>query len=159
NQTSLDGEQVNLPITATDSTNHTLTYSALNLPTGLSINPTTGVITGTIASTAHTGSPYNSSVTATNGTNSATTAFTWTVNPVVTVSAVSNQTNAEGDDVSVQIDATDANGDPLTYSASNLPGGLSIDTSSGLISGTVAAGAQALSPYSVTVTATDGTFN
>ena len=60
----------------------------------------------------------------------------------------------EGDVVSVSVGASDADGgDVLTYSAVNLPPGLSIDAGSGLISGTlsyVAAGS-----YAVTVTVTD----
>ena len=49
-----------------------------------------------------------------------------------------DQTNAEGDVIiSLDAGATDADGDPLTYAATGLPDGLSIDTSSGLISGTL----------------------
>jgi hypothetical protein len=48
--------------------------------------------------------------------------------------------------------ATDADGDTLTYSATGLPVGLSIDRDSGLISGTL----DAAGSYSVTVTASDG---
>ena len=45
--------------------------------------------------------------------------------------------------------------DTLTYAATGLPGGLTIDPASGLISGTIAAGASMSGPYAVTVTATD----
>jgi hypothetical protein len=38
--------------------------------------------------------------------------------------------------VSLQITASDADGDPLTYSATNLPAGLSINAASGRITGT-----------------------
>ena len=44
----------------------------------------------------------------------------------------------------------------LDLRASGLPDGLSIDSSSGLISGTIANTASLTTPYSVTVTATDG---
>ncbi|MBN1236946.1 MAG: VCBS repeat-containing protein, partial [Gammaproteobacteria bacterium] len=50
---------------------------------------------------------------------------------------------------------SDPDGDTLTFSASGLPGGLSI-TAAGQISGTPAAGTAAQSPYAVTVQATDG---
>ena len=50
--------------------------------------------------------------------------------------------------------ATDALGTP-TFTATNLPTGLSI-SSSGKITGTIAAGAAAKGPYKVTITATDG---
>ena len=64
------------------------------------------------------------------------------------------QTNAEGNTVSLQIVASDVDLPPqtLTYSASNLPGGLSIDPVSGLISGNINYHAAVQSPYNVTVT-------
>ena len=43
---------------------------------------------------------------------------------------------------------------PLTYAASGLPAGLSIDPATGLISGTIALSAASGSPYAVTVTVT-----
>jgi hypothetical protein len=56
--------------------------------------------------------------------------------------------------VSLQITATDsASGQTLTYSATGLPAGLSISSSSGLISGTPTTATS----YSVTVTAKDTT--
>ncbi|PQJ15218.1 PKD domain-containing protein, partial [Aureicoccus marinus] len=56
------------------------------------------------------------------------------VPPIVTNPG--NQTNTEGDSVSLQIDATD-NGVSLTYEATNLPPTLTIDENSGLITGTI----------------------
>ncbi|WP_340077503.1 malectin domain-containing carbohydrate-binding protein [Leptobacterium sp. I13] len=49
------------------------------------------------------------------------------------------QTNTEEDVVSLQINADDGNGDTqiLTYAATNLPLGLSIDPDTGLVSGTI----------------------
>lgn len=67
-----------------------------------------------------------------------------------------DRTNSEGDPISLSAGATDADGDSLTYEASGLPGGLSIDPSTGLISGTIAAGAAAGSPYAVGVAVHDG---
>ncbi len=60
------------------------------------------------------------------------------------------------DSVNVQINASDADGDALTYSATNLPDGLDIDPFAGVISGTVADDAASTTPYPVTVTADDG---
>jgi putative Ig domain-containing protein len=67
------------------------------------------------------------------------------------------QQNFEGDVVNKAITATDAEGDPITYSAGALPPGLSINSATGVITGTVGVGASAASPYQVTVTATDTT--
>ncbi|MFP3542070.1 Ig-like domain-containing protein [Rhizobium sp. SIMBA_035] len=49
----------------------------------------------------------------------------------------------------------DVDGDVLTYSVTGLPAGLSIDPSTGLISGTLPNNASHTSPYIVVVTATD----
>lgn len=54
--------------------------------------------------------------------------------PVVTNPGT--QTNTTGDTVSLQVHARDLDRDALTYHATNLPNGLSIDRASGLISGT-----------------------
>ncbi|MFF3071922.1 putative Ig domain-containing protein [Kitasatospora sp. NPDC057904] len=72
----------------------------------------------------------------------------------VTVTNPGNQSTTTGSAASLQIRATDsASGQSLTYSASGLPTGLSIDASSGLISGT----ASTAGTYNVTVTAKDAT--
>jgi hypothetical protein len=67
-----------------------------------------------------------------------------------------NRTDTEGDAVSLSAGANDPDGDALTYAASGLPAGLSINTSTGLITGTIAAGAATSSPYNVSVTVREG---
>jgi hypothetical protein len=67
-----------------------------------------------------------------------------------------DRTSAEGDAVSVSAGATDPDGDALTYEASGLPPGVSIDAQTGAIAGTIAEGASAGSPYAVSVTVGDG---
>ncbi|MEU2307423.1 putative Ig domain-containing protein [Streptomyces misionensis] len=75
-QSTTTGSSVSLQIRASDSAGAALTYSASGLPTGLSINSSTGVISGT-ASTAGT---YQVTVTATDSTGATgSTSFTWTV--------------------------------------------------------------------------------
>ena len=50
-----------------------------------------------------------------------------------------DRTDAEGAPVSLDAGATDLDGDPLTYAATNLPAGpVSINTGTGLITGTIA---------------------
>ncbi|MGW4562335.1 putative Ig domain-containing protein [Streptomyces sp. NPDC004561] len=75
-QSTTTGGSVSLQIHASDSAGAALTYSASGLPTGLSVNSSTGLISGT-ASTAGT---YQVTVTATDSTGaSGATSFTWTV--------------------------------------------------------------------------------
>jgi acetylxylan esterase len=79
---------------------------------------------------------------------------TTTTGNQVTVANPGNQTSTAGTAASVQIHASDsASGQTLTYAASGLPAGLSINSSTGLISGTPSAAGTS----SVRVTATDGT--
>ena len=76
NQTGTVGTAVSLQVHATDSGGAALTYSATGLPTGLSINATSGLISGT-PSAAGT---FNTSVTAKDSTGaSGNAAFTWTI--------------------------------------------------------------------------------
>jgi sugar lactone lactonase YvrE len=257
NQANNEGDAISLSAAATDADGDPLTYEASALPSGLSVDTATGLISGTIAAGAASGSPYSVSVAVREGaTPDATDTFTWTVAsadnvpPVVdsvtidqttpktndtltaTVAAhddngnpltysyqwrkngvsltgqtnatldlsvagngdkadaisvqviasdgvaasaprtsgdvtivdsrpafnqdLGNRTSQEGDVISLSAAATDADGDPLTYEASGLPSGLSIDTATGLISGTIAAGAAAGSPYSVSVAVREG---
>ena len=74
--------------------------------------------------------------------------------PAVTQPA--DQSTVRGAVSSLQIQASDPDSNVLTYSASGLPTGLAINTSTGLISGTVST--TAVASYNVTVSATDGTL-
>ena len=69
----------------------------------------------------------------------------------VTVTNPGNQTSTVGTAASLRINATDTAGGTLSYTASGLPAGLSINASSGLISGTPTTAGTS----TVTVTATD----
>ena len=72
----------------------------------------------------------------------------------VTVTGPGNQSSTVGTAASVQVHASDsASGQTLGYSATGLPAGLSINASSGLVSGTPTAAGTS----NVTVKATDGT--
>jgi hypothetical protein len=79
NQSHAEGEAIGLQMVATDPDRDPLTFSATGLPTELSIDAATGRITGTIARGAAAGSPYSSVVTVTDGTDSVSTTFSWTV--------------------------------------------------------------------------------
>ena len=248
NRTNTVGDTVNLDADATDADADTLTYSATDLPAGVTIAPGTGVISGTLTAPAGT---HSVTVTVSDGTATATDTFTWTVAaantaPVVdtvtiaptspttgqTLTATVTSHDAEGstlttsyqwrrngtdivgqtgstlnlatagngdrgDAITVRVtvndgsltsnpltssavtvansapvfstnfqdrsdaigtspgldaDATDADGDALTYSATGLPAGMSIAPASGVISGTLTAPA---GPNSVTITVSD----
>ena len=73
-----------------------------------------------------------------------------------TVTQPADQTSAEGQVISLQVAASDLDNDALNYVATGLPAGLTIGASTGLIAGTIGAGAASGSPYHVTVTVSDG---
>ncbi len=66
-----------------------------------------------------------------------------------------NRSDAQGAVISLSAHATDPDDDPLEYSATGLPPGLSINASTGLISGTISGTAAAGSPYAVSVRVSD----
>jgi F5/8 type C domain/Beta-1,3-glucanase/Putative Ig domain len=154
-QTSTVGTAASLQVQASDSASgQTLTYSATGLPAGLSVNSSTGLISGT-PTTAGTSTVTVTAKDATGASGSAS--LSWTVKPAggntVTVTNPGSQTSTVGTAVSLQMQASDsASGQTLTYTASGLPAGLSIGPS-GLITGTPTTA----STSTATVTATDST--
>ena len=72
--------ELDVSVNFSDPEDEVLTFSMANGPGSLSIDPATGVISGTLASSDVAGSPYTVTVTATDGTYSVSDEFTWTVN-------------------------------------------------------------------------------
>ncbi len=136
-QNDQEGASISLGINATDADGDGLNYSATGLPDGLTINSSTGVISGTVA--AGSAGVYAVTTSVNDGTDSVSVSFSWTVTgppnqpPVITNPG--NQTHMVSDSINLVISATDADGDPLTYSASGLPSGVNINSSTGTITG------------------------
>ena len=88
-QTSVTGNAVDLAIQASDGDNDPLTYTASGLPAGLSINATTGHITGVPTTPGTT----QAVVTVTDGTQSVFAVFNWNVtgNALLTVAPMPQQ--------------------------------------------------------------------
>ena len=149
---------VAVQLAASDPDGDPLTYSATNLPAGLTVNPATGLIAGTLASTS--AGTYQVTATASDGSLATSQTFTWTVvthvNRAPSLSGPGNQTSAENAVVSLALSGSDPDGNPLTYSVTGLPPGLGVNASSGLISGTVSYASAAT--YPVTATVSDGTL-
>ena len=83
---SVEGAVISLGLVASDPDGDTLSYGATGLPSGLSLDPATGLISGTIALTAAAGGPYTVTATVSDGLLSAGATFTWTVTVLPTSS-------------------------------------------------------------------------
>lgn len=140
-------------------------YSGSGLPDGVSVNATTGDAEGAPTQAALAASPYeNAKITATNDSGSTdSNTFKWTVTPneaPVFSGPIPSQLFGEGQVVDIDLSGyfTDDTG-IAGFSGAGVDGsGLSI-TSAGRLTGTVATGAGASSPYAVTMTATDDIGN
>jgi len=147
-------------VTATDADSDPLTYSATGLPAGATFDTSTGAFSWTPGYT-QAGS-YLVTFSVTDGTDSDTESATITVTnvnraPVLTLST-STPVIAEGSTLTAPaftVTATDADGDPLTYSATGLPAGTTFDTSTGAFSWTPTY--NQASSYPVSFTVSDGT--
>jgi hypothetical protein len=171
-QSGGDGQAVSpLDVSAAfdDVDGDTLGYTATGLPTGLTIDPVTGIISGTPAADASQGGPnsdgvYEVTVTATDPDGELlTTTFTYTLtNPAPVVDTpIGAQMADDADVISIATDMSDPDGDTLSYTVSGLPTGLTIDPATGEITGTLPSDASQSGPagdgvYIITVTGDDG---
>ena len=151
-----EGDTVSFPIQASDPDGLPLAYSATGLPAGVTIDPVTGIIAGTIVQGDDTGTPYDVVVSVSNGSKATTLEFDWTITQD-SFAAPSDQTNVVGDQFSLAIIDDNKNGKTLTYSAIGLPDGLSIDPNTGIISGNPDSSDGDGVPWQVTIDVTDGT--
>jgi YD repeat-containing protein len=129
-------------------------FGATNLPTGISIDPMTGIISGTATTTG----TYTINLSAGNGAGTGTAVLSLAVNaagnqndvagvPVITSNLAATVTPGPW---TYSITATQ---NPTSYGAVDLPDGLSLNPSTGIISGTPVNGGN----YSVLVSANNAT--
>ncbi|MBI4597804.1 MAG: S8 family serine peptidase [Candidatus Omnitrophica bacterium] len=156
NKTIDEGQPFSMTLTASDPDGNSLTFIGTNLPTGSTLNPTTGLFSWTPA--------FN---------QSGTYGITFTVkdpgglldfesitivvknvnNRAPTLGTVSNKTVNEGQVLSFTLSASDPDQDPLTYTMSPTPQGASLNAATGLFSWTP--GFRQAGTYPVTFTAKD----
>ncbi|MDP9332286.1 MAG: putative Ig domain-containing protein, partial [Actinomycetota bacterium] len=139
------------PATMTTSGGTTpYTWSATGLPTGLSINASTGVIGGTPSATG-TWSSIVVTVTDARGLT-ATQTYSVTINPTPLITGPNSLPDSTQGVAYPSTPITASGGTaPLSWFASGLPAGMSINTSTGAIGGTPTASGT----FTVTVTVED----
>ncbi len=120
-------------------------YGASGLPEGLSINTSTGVISGTPT----TPGTYTVGLTAANSAGDGTAMLTINVQANPNAPAITSDLIASGQISTAFTYQVTASNSPTSYTAGNLPAGLTINTSTGLISGTPTAGGT----FNATITA------
>ena len=137
-----------------------LTFAAVGLPTGLSIDPATGIISGIplYSDAQSNGGQYSVTVSATGpgqGDSDSET-FNWSINATNRIVPIDDQASEAGQTVNFQPLMQDDLGDSFTFNVTGLPPGLTFDPSTGRIFGTVAPQSPGISTFVVTFQATGG---
>jgi len=120
-RSDLEGTPVSFSAGASDADLEPLVYEATGLPPGITIDASSGAISGTIAADAAGASPYDVAITVRDGAAvDATDTFTWTVThanraPLVDSAAIDQAAPRTNDTLTVTVQAHDPDGDPLDY--------------------------------------------
>jgi Domain of unknown function (DUF4082)/Bacterial Ig domain/Putative Ig domain len=119
---------------AITASNNPTRFNATGLPAGLSVNTTTGLISGTPTAAGMS----NVALSATNaaGTGSATLVLTINVAPPPAPPIITSALTASGTVGAAFSYTITASNNPTRFNTTGLPAGLSVNTTTGLISGT-----------------------
>jgi hypothetical protein len=115
------------------ATNSPTSYSATGLPAGLSVSTATGLISGTPTSAGTSTVTLGAINTGGTGNANLTLTIAAAGAPAPVITSATAASGTAGSAFSYQITATNT---PSSYSATGLPAGLSVNTATGLISGT-----------------------
>ena len=152
-----EGQTYSYDVEAIDPDGHALSYSLLSAPSGMTIDAASGLIVW-IPSAGQQGSHAISLQVDDGHGGIATQAYTLVVSPPpntapsITSSPLLSAT--EGQSYIYDVQATDVDGDTLTYRLLSAPSGMTINSGSGLISWSPSTGQQG--DYSVSVEVADG---
>ena len=126
NQSVDEGATLNLTLSASDPDGDALTYSASELPAGASL---TGADFSWTPNFAQAGT-YNVTFSVTDGSLNDSEALTITVNNIngpPVLAGFGNQSVNEGAALHLTLSATDMDGDAITYSATSIPAGATLN--------------------------------
>ena len=156
------GDAVAISVSAIAADESAITYavaSGSSLPSGITLNTATGLISGTLPDVA-SNTTYTFTLTASDGSNPAVSrqfSFTSNAAPIWSTESGSLGTFNENTSISLTVAATDVS-DSITYalaSGSSLPSGITLNSASGVISGTLPDVASDTT-YTFTINALDG---
>ena len=155
NQSVRASVKLQFTISATDPESNPLTYSATNLPSGANFDAATRTFSWmTTAEQAGLYTNIGFSVSDGTNTDSENIAITVIANNPPVLAPIGNQSATVGTKLQFTISASDKDGDPLTYSATNLPNGANLDTTARTFSWTPAS-SQVGSFFNVAFSASD----
>ena len=159
------GSEIQVQVDFRDPDGDRLTYSLDGLPaqTGLSIDPVTGIISGTVSAADEAALPITLTARAYDGARLRTGTITFSSGaanqPPVLDAEIADQTVTEGDLVSIDVSGSfsDPDGDVLTFTQTGLPASMSI-SGAGVVGGTPIAADVGMHTVTVTATDPDGAF-
>ncbi|MFI0414119.1 MAG: putative Ig domain-containing protein [Candidatus Thiodiazotropha sp.] len=157
-----EGNDYSFTPAASDPDGDALTFSISNRPYWATFNPNSGRLSGTPDSES-AGTYGNIVISVSDGSDSASLdGFTITINDVAepnnapVISGTPETSVIAGNEYRFAPDASDADNDELSFSASNLPTWASLNTQTGVLSGTP--GTEDIGLYdAIVITVTDGT--
>ncbi len=163
NQNGDDGQPTSVSVASafSDVDGDVLTFSATGLPPNLTIDPLTGVISGTLGPDTSQNGPYVVSVTATDPSGaSVTTDFVWSVQNVPPVAVNDVATTAEDTPITVGVltNDSDPDGDPLTITAASATNGTVVINPNGTVTFTPAPNFNGEAVVTYTVSDGEGGF-
>jgi len=140
-KTVSENQALTFTATATDPDGGTLTFSGSNLPTGATLNATTGAFNWTPTATQGRTTPYSVTITVSDGALTDSETFTITVgdlnvNRPPVLAPIGAKTVSENQALTFTATATDPDGGTLTFSGSNLPAGATLNATTGAFSWT-----------------------
>ena len=129
-----EGQPLVLPVTATDPGGRPLVYWAANLPGGASFDPTTHTLLWEPAY-GQAGTYNDVTFYVSDGVTTVSTTVSLLIAPAPPppqLAAVPDQTVREGDHLRFTLQGSDADGEPVTYSSTDLPENATLDPNTGV---------------------------